>query len=312
MFTPIVTVTLNPAIDKIIKVKNFKTEQDSRENGISLSAGGKGVNVSRVLKNLNAKTIATGFLGGFLGLYIQKEFNKEEIKHDFLQISGQTRTNLTIIDSHQKITRVLERGPRISRRALIAFKKKFRSLLKSCRYVIFSGSIANGLPEAIYADLITIAKQKNIKTILDTSGKPLQPGLRARPWLVKPNREEAESVVGYKLNSSRRKKRAVKYFHKIGIETVIISFGAKGIVASDGKEILHADTPKLKCQNNVGCGDALVAGFVFAHQRGYGFKEAVRFSVCCAAANVRNLQPGSIEKGWVKKLTRRVLIKKIT
>src|SRR3989338_8137774 len=156
----VLTVTLNPALDKIIQVKKFSLNKDFRAEKIVLSAGGKGINVARTLKQLGVRNISTGFLAGSTGHYIKEELKKEKLRHDFLEVFGETRTNLTVIDSAKKITRVLESGPKISSKDLVRLKKKYIQLLSGCRWVIFSGSIAPGLPKNIFSTLITIAKHK--------------------------------------------------------------------------------------------------------------------------------------------------------
>ena len=312
MPSSLLTVTFNPAVDKMIVINDFRLGEDFRADNIVLSAGGKGLNISRLLKNLGKKSTATGLLAGTTGAYIKKELQKEGIAHNFLKVGGETRTNLTVIDRKQrKITRILEQGPGVSRKDVARFKRKFASLLKRCDYVIFSGSLAPGLPDTIYADLISVTQEKNVKTVLDTSGRPLLLGLRAKPFLIKPNIKEAEFVLGYRLNSMTRIKGAVRYFLRHGIKTVLISMGAVGTVASQGEEILFAMPPVLKCLNNVGCGDALVAGFIFASLRKFSFKESLRFAVACGAANTQNLIPGFVKPAVIKRLTKKTKIREV-
>ena len=309
----VLTVTLNPAIDKIIKVKNFSVGRDFRSEDITLSAGGKGVNVSRVLKSLGRHSIATGFIGGTTGKYIKEELGKEKIQNDFLEIRNETRTNLTILDqSTHKITRVLEQGPRITSFELKRFKNKFSSLLKNCSVVIFSGSIAPGLPESIYFELIKIAQKKNVKTVLDTSGKSLVLGLQAKPFLIKPNLEEAQYVLGKRVNSVSKIKDAIQRFPRLGIKIIILSLGEEGAVALNGKEIIKATAPRLKCENNVGCGDALLGGFITAQQKNQNFKDSLRFAVACGASNVLSIKPGLINPRVVKKLVKQIKIKDLS
>ncbi len=306
----VLTVTLNPAIDKIIWVKNFSIGKDFRADHISLSAGGKGLNVSRALKSLGQKSNATGFLAGASGQWIASELHNEKIDCDFLTIPGQTRTNLTILDSKtKKITRLLGTGPAVDFSDWKKFKSKFTALIKNCYHVIFSGSQAAGLHESCYAELISIARRKGIKTVLDTSGKPLLLGLKAKPFMVKPNLEEAQSIVGYQLNSTDRIKKAIKYFHGFGIENVIISLGEKGAMASDGETILRAIAPKILLKNNVGCGDALAGGFIYADACRYDFATSFRYSVACSCANLLSVQPGSLQRKDTERLLGKIIIK---
>ena len=220
----ILTVTLNPAIDKTITVKNFKVGRDFREQALFLSAGGKGINVSRVLHRLRIPTVATGFLGGSDGDYIKKQLNKEGIQHNFCFINENSRTSLTILDpSLNKITRVLERGPRITNKDLERFRKKYIYLLKMCSCVVFSGRNIPGAPDSFYAELITIAKKKNKITLLDTSSKPYEIGLKAKPYMIKPNLKESEQLLGGQLMEFSSIKRAACRLHKRGMKTVATS-----------------------------------------------------------------------------------------
>lgn len=308
----VLTVTLNPAIDKIIWVKNFSIGKDFRADHISLSAGGKGLNVSRTLKSLGQKSNATGFLAGASGQWIASELHNEKINCDFLSVPGQTRTNLTILNSKTKeITRILESGPSVNFSDWKKFKSKFTALVKNCRYVIFSGSKAVGLHDSCYAELISIARRKGIKTVLDTSGKPLLLGLKAKPFMIKPNLEEAEFVTGHPLNSMEKIRRAIKYFHGFGIENVIISSGKKGAMASDGETILRAIAPKIPLKNNVGCGDALAGGFIYADACRYDFATSFRYSVACSCANLLSVQPGSLQRKDAERLLGKIIIKNV-
>lgn len=308
----ILTVTLNPAIDKTVHIRNFRTGSDVREESVALSAGGKGLNVSRALKSLGRPSLATGLLGGYSGAFIHKALEKERIPNDFLFIQNETRTNLTVIDpAANKVTRVLERGPSMVRKESKNFQKKYLSLLSRKTFVVFSGSIPRDMPSGIYVKLIALAKQKNVKTILDTSGTPLALGLKAGPFLVKPNLEEAEGVLGYPIKSVAGIKNAVEYFHKKGVKIVIISLGKRGAVASDGKEIWRAQVRRIKCKNNVGCGDALLAGFLAAFDEQKILRECLAFGVACGAANALNAQPGFIQRKDVSKLLKTIKTNKV-
>ncbi len=305
----VLTITLNPAIDKTVTIPNFKIGKDFREKAMSISAGGKGINVSQVLKHLGTKTIASGFLGACGGNYISKELDKEKISHGFVPISNSTRTSLTIIDSKSNtITRLLERGPLVTKKELKAFQKKFESLLKYSQCVIFSGRNIPGAPHSFYAELIERAKRKKVLTVLDTSGKPYKLALLKKPFMIKPNLEEVEQILGKKTNSASKIKEAAFHFYKTGIEITAITMGSRGAVVFDGNEMLEALPPKLKRKNPVGCGDAFIGGFVASYIDKKDFTECVRMAVSCGAANALSINPGSIKSGAIKKIYRQVKI----
>ncbi|MFH1767627.1 MAG: 1-phosphofructokinase family hexose kinase [Candidatus Omnitrophota bacterium] len=309
----ILTVTLNPAVDKTVNVDNFKTGRDFREQNISISAGGKGINVSRVLKHLGVLSLTSGFLGGSDGNYIKNQLDKEKIIHDFYPIKGNTRTSLTVIDPvANTITRILERGPAITKKDTAVFKKKFFGLIKNCRAVILSGRNIPGASDSFYRDLIRIAKRKNIISVFDTSGGPLEIGLEAKPFMIKPNLKESEQLLGRNLNSLTELKKALRYFTKCGITIAAITLGSKGAIVADGKQILQALPPKVRRKSPVGCGDAFIAGFIAAYLRNNPFSHCLKQAVACGTANVLSLNPGFIKPGTLKSIIRQVKIKEIT
>ena len=276
----ILTVSLNPAIDKTISGKRA-----------CLSAGGKGVNVSRALKILGVKNLATGLIGGKNGDRIASLFKKEKIKNDFFRIKKETRTNLTVIGpAGGKISRTIEKGPQVTAAEFAGFKKKFRSLLKDCRFVVFSGANANGLPDSAYAELIRIAARRGIKAALDTRDAPLVRGLKVRPFLVKPNLEEAECIKGRGVNIS------------------LITLGPGGAIAFGGRRVIFAKPPRLKAVNDVGCGDAFLAGFIAYYLKGKDLKDCLRAATAAGAANALSLRPGAFKKSDFEKLTKKVKI----
>jgi 1-phosphofructokinase family hexose kinase len=308
----ILTITLNPAVDKTVKVSNFKIGKDFREESIFVSAGGKGINIARVLKYLDLPSIASGFLGGTNGAYIKQQLDKEGIKNDFCLIKGNTRTSLTIIDpSSNTITRVLERGPQITKKEQARFKRKFLNLLKICSYVIFSGRNIPGAPDSFYNELIKIAKRRDAVTVFDTSGKAFELGLRAKPFMIKPNLKEAEQVIGRELNSLLKIKEAVYYFHKYGIKIVTITMGSKGAIAFNGTQMLLAIPPRVKRKSPVGCGDAFIGGFITSLVRNKSFSECVKMAVACGAANALSINPGFIKPRVLKRILTRIKIRKI-
>jgi tagatose 6-phosphate kinase len=312
MKTYILTITLNPAVDKTVKVSNFKIGKDFREEGIFVSAGGKGINISRVLKYLGLPTVASGFLGGASGEYIKQQLDKEGIKYDFCPIEGDTRTSLTIIDSSlNTITRVLERGPQITKKEQNTFRKKFLNLLKKCQYVTLSGRNIPGAPDSFYGELIRIAKKKNIISVFDTSGKAYELGLKEKPFMIKPNLKEAEQVIGKKLNSLLKIKEAAYRFHKYGIKIVAITMGSRGAIVSNESQMLLAIPPKVKRKNPVGCGDAFIAGFIASLAHNKSLAECVRMAVACGAANALSINPGFIKQRTVKEIFKKIKLRNI-
>jgi 1-phosphofructokinase family hexose kinase len=285
MPAPVLTITLNPAVDKTVKGACIK-----------LSAGGKGINVSRALKALGVDSIATGFAGGDTGRFIRSALKKERIGGHFMNIRGTTRTNLTVIGRAGKIKRRIEKGPAVSASEFKKFKKIFTRLLRNRRYVVFSGANANGLPDSAYAQLIKIAKSKRVATVLDTRDAALKEGLKAKPDIVKPNIGEARYIYGKRLTSINRIKDALRCFRAKGAGIVLLTMGPEGAAACDGKDQVFTRPPRQKAKNDVGCGDAFLAGFVAYRLKGKDLAGSVRAASAAGAANAAGLVPGSFNK----------------
>ncbi len=314
MTKPILTVTLNPAVDKTVFVPDFHPYKDFRAQSTSVCAGGKGINVSRVLRRLGTPTVATGFLGGKLGEFVSDELRREGIASDFQSISRMTRLSLTVVDPETHgVTRVLEEGPAVRADELLAFKERLTGLLKRCASVIISGRNIPGVPDTIYGTLIEMARGLNVKALLDTSGAPLSLGIKSRPFMIKPNIGEATRLLGERPSTSPNALHtAVKHLHDLGVQIVAITLGAQGAVVSNGREILRARPPDIDVKSPVGSGDSFVGGFFHAWSRQQSFAECVRLAVACGTANATTVDPGDIQEALVQRLLPRVRVDELT
>lgn len=291
----ILTITLNPAVDKTIYCENFSVDQDHRSSDIHCSAGGKGINVSRVLNTLKVPTVASGCIGGNNGSYILDELQQEGIEQNFLTIKGDTRTSLTIIDRlSQTNTRVLECGPDVSPQERIAFMQIFSELITDASWVVLSGRSLLGIGDDFYQKLIEISKHHNINSVLDTSGEHFKKALASKPNLVKPNVQEAEELLGYKIGDINMMMKACKDIKNLGAELVCLSDGKNGAVFFDGLCFFHGSVPDVHQESPVGCGDAFIAGFLAANYQGKNSQESFLNALACGTANALNNQPGKI------------------
>jgi 1-phosphofructokinase family hexose kinase len=312
MKNPVLTVTLNPAVDKTIKISNFKLGREHRFDGIFLSAGGQGVNVSQALKKLGVYSVATGFAGGVSGSYIRGKLNKEKIKTAFIEIQGETRSSLTVIDrKNRKTTRILENGPLVKQKEVRAFKQKFSSLLDHCCYVVFSGRNIPGTGDSFYRELIRMAKKKGKITVLDTSGAAFALGIKAKPDIIKPNLREAEIVLKRTMDTTSKIKKGMRVFLNKGIKYVIVSLGSHGAIGYNGEEFWSAVPPAQKAINPVGSGDALVAGFISAQLKEYSFAKSLQAAVAVGTANALSINPGYFTKAQVRRIIKKVKLKKV-
>lgn len=313
MSAKILTITLNPSLDKTAVIPRFQIGEENRVGSITSSAGGKGINVSRALRCLGVKSVAGGLLAGAIGTCIEQELRKERLVGDFLFISGESRTNLTIIDARGKYrtSRIIESGPKVSLQQAQKFYKKFERLIGKFEYLVISGSQPAGLSDSFYGSLIRLAGKYGVKAVLDTSGKALRASLSSMPFMVKPNLSEAQDIVRKKLDSFVKIKEAARYFHSAGAGIAVITAGSRGAVAFDGKETLLAVPEKTGSKYFVGCGDAFLAGFVFSLTKGKDLAYSLRMASACGAANTLSGVPGLIKRESVNAFMRKVKIKEI-
>ena len=308
----VLTVTLNPSLDRMIVLKEFHVGKEFDISHETLSAGGKGLNVSRALKNLGTPTYATGLLAGVTGQIIRKLLDAEGIKDNFSKIDGSTRVNLMIYDQKtHKTTRLLGLGPKVSASQIRTFKAKYQSLLKRSSLVVISGRNAHNAPDNFYAQLITLAHEFDIPAIVDTHLKPVEFAVKAKPLLIKPNLKELEDFLGRKLNSTEEMVRAIRYLHKEGAQMVLLSMAREGAILSDGNEMWKATPPDVIVQNDVGSGDTMVAGFVHGYLQRLPLKNILCFAVAAGTTNAMGFLPGSIHRGRVEQILKKVKFHKI-
>jgi len=300
----VLTVTLNPSVDKIIR-------NGKRGVRISRSAGGKGINAARALCKLGLKSVATGILGGNNGKFIRSRLAAEKIRADFSRIKSETRANTTVINAETgEIRHRVRKGPRVTEKEFGNFVKKYALLLKNASAVVLSGSLPPGVSSSAYATLIRTAQKEGLATFLDTSGAPFRLALRAKPFLVKPNLEEAEQLLGKKLRATAAVKKALEKLLHSGVRVAIITLGKRGAAATEGKETIHAIPPKLRAQNTVGSGDAFLAGFLRSFLCRKSFRDCLKAAVATGSANALGIFPGEISIRTAEKISKAVRIKK--
>ncbi len=324
----ILTVTVNPAVDVTVSLtfsvlRSIPTlayarsgprlsppKADERRGQLCvLSAGGKGINVARVLRKLRAPVLAVGLAGGGTGELLQKFLHKEKISAAFVRTREPTRLNVTVLGPRPgNCSRVIEEGPRLTPQEIRRFEIRYRQWLRRSYFVVLSGRNAVGAPVDWYARLVRLARQEDVPAAVDTSGATLAAALKAKPFLIKPNLEEAEAIVHCRLKSPVEIKKAIRQFHARGIRVVLLSLGSRGAVVSDGRNIFCARPPRVGAVNDVGCGDALLAGFIQAHCVRKFLSEALRQAVACGTANALNSTPGLIRLNDVLRLTKIVTV----
>lgn len=284
----IVTITLNPAIDKTVEISDFEIGAVNRVYSMRVDAGGKGINVSKVIKSLGGESKAVGIIGGTGGVFIKETLDRAGIKNDFHVINGETRTNLKIIDTSKKTnTDINEQGPLITFEDMERVKQQALSGLKPGDIVVLSGSVPANVDKSIYGMWISEAKKAGAKTILDADGDLLKHGVEAGPFLVKPNIHELRKLFGIELRTiSDIEKYGRSLMKKYGIEEVVVSLGPEGAVFIDKECSILGRNIEVEVKSTVGAGDAMVAALAYSINRGCSLEETVALSMATSNANV--------------------------
>lgn len=256
--------------------------------------------------------IVTGFLGGKTGKFIADKLEEKGIANAFLRINGETRACINIVTPDGKQTEVLEPGPVVSDEEQRDFLDKYEKLLDDADIVIASGSLPQNVAKDFYKNLIESANARGKKFLLDTSGAALVEGIKAKPFFIKPNKDEVEFLTGYKVQSVDEAVAEVEKFMLGGIALPVISLGKQGSVIGYNGKIYYAIPPVVENINAVGSGDAYVAGLAVALQRKLDIVEIIRFASACGTANVMEKESGFVRKEQVEALMEKVIIKKIS
>lgn len=307
----ILTITLNPSIDRSYYLEGFEKGKVVRAENIQYTPGGKGLNVTKVAKTFNDSVLATGFLGGHSGNFIREKLDELNINHNFIPIEGETRSCLALHSGEGTPTEILEKGPAISKEEFMNFKDLYTELIKKSEIICASGSLPQGLAPDSYKELIEIAKPYNKKFILDTSGDALKIGVEAAPFLIKPNHEELEKYTGHKITSQDGLIKAGKILLDKGIRIVVISLGKEGSLVLTEEYIYKIDIPKVKVVNTVGSGDSMIAGFAISLLEGYDFNTMLKFAAACGTANAMEKETGKVDSDNVKKLMDEININRL-
>ena len=307
----ITTVSLNPSVDRRYMIDDFEKGNIFRTSSYEATAGGKGLNVTRVVSSLGGEVLATGLLGGNSGEFIEKRLDEANLSHDFLKIEGETRSCIAIVSEGTVQTEILESGPTVSNHNIEQFLNHYKNLVEKSSVIVASGSVLPGIPKTVYADMIIIAKENGIPFLLDTSGLPLKEGIKAGPTLIKPNHEELEALVGEELSTEDDLIRAGKALTKYGIQYVVISLGGDGAIVLSGDQQFRVRLPKVEVKNPVGSGDSMVAGFAVGLARGYDLIQTIKLACAAGTANAQEEGTGSVKEECVLGLMSEIVVERI-
>lgn len=308
----ILTVTLNAAIDKRYVVEDFKVGEVNRVKACSYVPGGKGLNVSKPASIYGAEVVATGFVGGHAGNYIEDALKPFGIRSEFYHVDAESRSCINIWDEVKQVqTEFLEPGFTIGLKDWEGFEEKFKSLAVKAEVVAMSGSVPKGLDGTAYQRLVKIVKDAGKKVILDTSGKLLEMGIQAAPTLIKPNIDEIRMLTGKPCDDIHDIIEAAKEIHRNGVEIVAVSLGAEGSLAVSHEGIFRAEVPKIHAVNTVGCGDSMIAGFAVGIKEGLPLSEILRKASAISAAAAMREETGFFCMEDMEKLLPQIIIKKL-
>lgn len=283
----IITVTLNPAMDKTVTIDNFSLGIVNRVKNERYDIGGKGINVSKVLKNFGVDSICTGFLGGIWEGVFKKELASRGIADEFIRIDEDTRTNMKIVDTVNGIfTDINAPGPLIKEEELNRFLKHFRGVCNSGDIVVLSGGVAPGIPKDIYSRLIKLSKERGAIVILDAEGELLKYGISEKPDIIKPNSFELSNLLNIEENNPEEIIKGAIKLKKGGIGRILVSLGEKGALYICNDFVYHAEGIKANVKSTVGAGDSMVAALVYSLINNYSDEKTLEFANACGAASV--------------------------
>lgn len=288
-------------MDKRLLLSELVPGSIHRVNSAHAHAGGKATHVAMVLRTLGETPLWIGFTGGEAGEDLLAELKQLGIRTHTCATHQRTRVNMELIEENGRVTEILEAGGAPSPLEAAEFQKSCESAFAQGRNqltVIFSGSLPQGLAENFYAMLIASANSFGCQTFVDTSGEPLRLALAASPQFVKPNRQEAEKLLGCEIANLSAAARAVQKLATMGARTAAISMGEQGLVwcAGSGKAVYCAKAQATQVRSTVGCGDATVAAFAYAAGNGFTVEETLTLAAACGAANCAADSPGAARK----------------
>lgn len=302
----IYTITFNPSIDYVVQVENFMPGEVNRVKQDFKYPGGKGINVSRVLNNLNVKSKALGFIGGFTGEYIMNALKNEGIDTDFIKVKGDTRINVKLKSNEE--TEINGAGPQIDRNDIEKLFEKIEKLT-SDDFLVLAGNVQKTLPIDIYGQIQKNCLNNNVKVIVDTTGEALLNTLKHKPFLIKPNNHELSEIFNVPINTQEE---IIHYGNKLldmGAQNVIVSMASNGALLICNEGVYHASAPKGTVKNSVGAGDSVIAGFLANYTSSLDIIKAFKWGASSGSATAFSLD--LCKKDEVERLLEQVEIIKL-
>ncbi|HFU3728696.1 TPA: tagatose-6-phosphate kinase [Streptococcus suis] len=292
----ILTITLNPSVDIAYQLDTFHLDTVNRVEKVQKTAGGKGLNVTRVLKQIGEDVVATGFIGGETGSYVKKQLTRNDIKNSFVEIGSETRNCIAVLHDGKQ-TEILEQGPTIQEHEALNFIDHLEIVLNNVDVVVISGSLPKGLASNYYVKVIELCKKCGVAVVLDCSGEALKNVLESQqqPTVIKPNTEELSQLIGKNVTDDIQELKAVlsgQLFQ--GIEWIVVSLGAKGAFAKHNDKFYRVKIPKINVVNPVGSGDSTVAGIAASLKHALPDVELLKNANVLGMLNAQEEQTGYV------------------
>lgn len=281
----ITTITLNPMLDKTVRLQRIAVGRIARADAVASIVGGKGVNVARQLHRFGCSVRATGLWGGEIGSQLDRLLTEEGIPHDFVRIAGMTREGVTYLDAEGILTSVFEPPHAVTGEDADALRAHCHSLTATSSWVVCCGSSPGTACDSVYADLLRHARASRVLTALDSYGEPLRLALAATPDLVKVNREEYQNTIGVSLDAESHIVDALLTLAEQGIGLAVLTDGPRPCYAASRSGCWKITPPPVACVNPTGSGDSMMAGILYGLSRGWDAPKCVSFGAAAGAAN---------------------------
>lgn len=314
----ILCVSLNPAVDKMLKINSINIGRVNRANVESIHAGGKAINVAYDLLIQGEKAMVTGFVGGRTGMLITEDLKNRNIAYEFIGLATETRTNMNYIDERGRVTEILEAGHLVDAESERKFITLYKKLLTQTDLAVLSGSLPIGLDDQMYGVLIEAANKAGVPVALDTSGEALRHGVQKAPFIIKPNLSELENLTHRKYDLSVLDEGIEEFFESsafknvllpdlcelknLNIALICVTFGEKGLLIFTKNTIVICKAPKVDVVNTVGSGDCVLSAIIHSMSKQADLIDTAKYATAVSAAHVTTMNVGDMDVKLVSKL----------
>ncbi|MCC4238431.1 1-phosphofructokinase [Vibrio anguillarum] len=312
MTNKVVTITLNPALDLTGSLDVLNVGSVSLVKQGSLHAAGKGVNVAKVLSDLGAKVTVTGFLGRDNQELFCQLFDQMAAIDEFVRVDGATRINVKLVEQSGEVSDINFPGVEVTPLAIEQFERTLERLAADHDYFVLAGSLPQGISPALCASWIEKLHSMGKKVLFDSSRDALKAGLDAKPWLIKPNDEELSQFVGRELHTPEQCQASAAQLAEKGIENIVVSMGANGVMWLNQHQWLHAKPPRMQVVSTVGAGDTLVAGLCWGHMQQMEKTELLTFATALSALAVTQVGVGMSNRKQLETLQQQIQLQPVS